>query len=160
MTATLADRGGLTVEASVALAASLDGLSAEMRRRRDYARELLQNIQYIGLIPWGQITTSGSSGALNQPTVMGPRTGWAWDVHRITAAGHTGGTVSVYIDAVADGNQVAVFSAAGVLTFGKGQILVESGHWLIAQAASLTGNATLSCAVTHIAQGYVSDYLL
>ena len=158
MTATLGDGSGLTLEAAASLSASLDGMTAELRKRDRYRQELTQKIRYIGNVPWPQITASATP--LDVPVLMGPRTGWAWDVHRITCVTFTGGTVSVYLDGVADPNQVMIFTSAGVSLIGKAQILVEPGHRLIAQAASLVGNATLSIAVTEIAQDMLSDYLL
>lgn len=157
---TVTPGSGLTLEAAASLSASLDGTTEELRRGRKFRADLLQNIRYIGMIPLPQLTGSGTANAVDVPNLMGPRTGWAWDVHRFTCVTFTGGTVSFYLDGVADGNQVMVFTTAGVSLLGKAQVLVEPGHRLIAAAVNLTGNATMSLGVTEIAQSYLGDYLL
>jgi len=154
---------GLDFEILANLNASLSGLAAELRRSNDRAdrlQEMARSAQYIDHIPLGQITVSGAAGVLDVPNLMGPRTGYFWDVHRYTCSAFTGGTVSVYNGGVADGQQVMVFTSAGVSLVGKAQGIVSPGNRLIAQAAGLSGTATLGIGVTIIRAEYFWDYLL
>ena len=141
------------------LAESVHGLDMAVRRQEAWRWRLAQNIAYIGLIPWGSIAAASTT--LDVPNIMGPRTGQAWDFHRITCTGFSAGAVNIYLDAATTGNEVLIFSAAAVTLVGKAQILVESGHRILAQSnSSFSGTAVLSCSVTQVSQEYLADYLL
>lgn len=148
----------MTVEVDAAFSASVDTFAAQVRRRREYEQGLAQNVQYVSNIPLGQITSSGVP--LDMPNLMGPRTGQCWEIRRITAATFTGGTVSFYRDSVADTNLVYEFTSAGIALLGGGQLILLPGERLVAQAASLTGNATISIGVVQVAQPWLPAYLL
>lgn len=159
MTATQAETGGFDLQILAGLSASINGLSDQMRRQQDEREQLTQNIRYISNIPYGQITTTGV--AYDQPDRMGPRRGFAWDVRRITTTTFSAGTINWYVDAVADNNIVMVFTTAGVSLLGSGQIVIQDGQRLIAQATgSLTGNVSLSIGVVEVAQQWLGAYLL
>jgi hypothetical protein len=152
----------------VRLTASMDAHTIELRRRNDLEQRMRELSQHVSLIPQitlGQLTASvaqpGNQNALDVPNLMGPRTGKAWDIHRYTCSAFTGGTVSIYLDAIADGGQVMVFTAAGVSLVGKNQGFVPAGSRLIAAATGLVGTATLAIGgVVEIDRAWVADYLL
>jgi len=156
------------VEVAGRLIAALSSHEQELRRRNDMdqrKRELAQHVHVIPQITLGQITANvaqpGNQNVLDVPVLMGPRTGYAWDVHRYTCSAFTGGTVSVYLDAVADGQQVMIFTSAGVLLVGKNQGWIPAGSRLLAAATGLTGTATLGIGnVVEIEAEWVWDYLL
>lgn len=145
-------------EAAVKISASLGQATEELRVQNKRYQELANAIRVIAHIPLPLITASNTP--LNQPELMGPRTGYAWEVRRITAATFTGGTVNIYIDGVADSNIVLPFAQAGTTFLGGGQLIIQDGHWLIAQGSTLTGNVSISLGVIEIAQPWLGAYLL
>ena len=160
--------GGLDIDVAAQIFASLDGMTTELRRRNDVDKrqaELSRHVNIIPQITLGQITANvaqpNNQNALDVPNLMGPRTGYAWDVHRYTCSAFTGGTVSVYLDAIADGSQVMVFTAAGVSLVGKMQGYVPAGSRLIAAATGLSGTAILAIGgIVEIDSAWVADYAL
>lgn len=146
------------VQLQVQLTAAVTSLAGELKRANDYQEQLAQNVQYVSNIPLGTITASGVP--LDLPTVMGPRTGQCWEVRRMTAATFSGGTVSFYRDAVADSNLVMEFNTPGIVLLGGGQLILQPGERLVAEAGGLAGVATLSIAVIQIGQPWLPAYLL
>lgn len=116
---------------------SLTAAVAEQNRRRERLALAIHQVP---------IATQGlaASGTIDAPQLWGPRAGFWWDCHRLTAAGFSAGTVAVYKNGVADGNQVAAFQSAGVVTNGKAQCLIGPGDRLIAVGTGITLNTGTS----------------
>jgi hypothetical protein len=154
---------GIDLDVAARLSVSLDGMTAELRRRNDLEqrqRELSRHITVIPQLTCGQLTSSAPA-VLDVPNLMGPRTGFAWDVHRFTCSTFTSGTVSLYLDGVADGGQVMIFTAPGVVLSGKLQGFIPAGSRLVAQAVNLSGTVTLALGgIVEIESAWVSDYVL
>jgi hypothetical protein len=127
-------------------------------------QRLWSQIRPIPGIPVGQITAASTLLAL--PELAGPRTGYWWDVHLLNGATFTGGSVNVYRGAGGltqpDINLVGAFTAAGYLTYGKAQLLIPPGQYLIfGSSSTFTGTANIAVtSVTEIAATALPDYLL
>lgn len=158
------DEGGLSIgaEFAVQLKAGLDGLSRELRLKREKEGRLVQNIHYF-TVPAVPISLTGSApnltGTLNQPTLFGPRTGMMWDVKRITATGYTTGSVNVYLNSTS-GDQVLSFPSVGNNLMGKAQLLLQPNDALVFNATGITGTVAIQIAGIELAASCLGDYLL
>lgn len=169
---TVHDGPALSVDFGAELCAHLGSIRQLMEQERadrlSRAAAKLQLIRPIPLIPVPQITST--NGTADYPELCSPRTGWWWDVHRVTVNTFSAGTVNLYLTAggsgggtggaLADTNQVYAFTTKGTLTFGKGQLLVPASLRLVFSAAGITGNASPAIGVTEIHQSALADYLL
>lgn len=160
MTVTQAESDtGLQLGALLQIQASLETASERLRVQNERYNALAQAIRVIPHIPVGQITST--NGSLNQPELTGPRSGFAWEVRRVTVSTFTAGSVQTFIDSK-DGPQNAVlpFAQAGVNYPGSGNLILENGHWLVFAATTITGNADISLGVIEIDQRWLGAYLL
>jgi hypothetical protein len=150
--------GGISLEVFAGMSASLGQLVAEAAWQREYKRNLIQEIHPFS-VPAQGITLTAGAGTLDQPNLLGPRTGRAWDVRRMSVTGFTAGTVTV-CQTQANADVLAVFSSAGVLLNGKAQLLVNAGDRMIFVASGITGSVTVSIAGIDISATLLGDYLL
>lgn len=151
-----AERG---LEFMATISASLDTVAERLRVQNDRQNQLAQAIRVIAHIPIGQITTT--NGSLNQPELAGPRSGYAWEVRRVTANTFSAGTVQCYVDSnLAPQNLVLPFSQSGVNYPGGGNLILNRGHWLVFGATAITGNADISIGVIEIEERWLAAYLL
>lgn len=146
------------LQIGIELKASIDTLAGEVRKQREDQNRLNQAIAPLPPVTVPQIT--GASGTLDYPDLMGPKTGWAWDIRWISAQTFTAGTVKVYVDNAVDGNLRATFTTAGVTYPGLGPLFLTAGHRLVVAGSGLTGNVTFSFGGFQIAAPYVGAYLL
>jgi hypothetical protein len=150
----------ILADMSVNLSRAVKAIEDQVARNQ----RLWSQIRPIPGIPVGQLTAA--SATLAQPELAGPRSGYWWDVHLINGATFTGGAVNVYRSAGGttqpDINLVGGFPSAGYLTYGKAQLLLAPGQYLIfGSSSAFTGTANISLgSVTEIAATALPDYLL
>jgi hypothetical protein len=119
------------------------------------------------VIPWEACHPVGPQFAINltagagiffQPDLLGPSTGYWWDVRKFSAWGFTAGTVTVFKN-VNGGEQVAQQSTAG-MTQWSGSELLAPDDALIVVAAGITGTVQCVLRAVEIATPWLSEYLL
>jgi hypothetical protein len=148
----------LDVWAKIAVSLETVGVElAEQRRRQD---QLWQAVHEVPI----QTQFIAGNGTIDVPQVLGPSGGYWWDVTRLTAAGFSAGTVTVYKNAVADGNQLPSFPQAGVVTFGRRMLLAPKAR-LVFVTAGITLNAgvpgvSVGGDAIQVASWALPDYLL
>jgi hypothetical protein len=106
-------------------------------------------------------TSLGASGTISQPGTLGPPTGFYWGVRRLTASGFSAGTVTFY-DSSAYGEPLAVVGSAtaGIpQPFGRGEVLLHPGHYLVIVAAAITGSVTIFGAADLLPADFLPRYL-
>jgi hypothetical protein len=157
MTATT-DETFTGIEIMAGLSASIGNLAGQLEIDRESRRKLAQAIHPF-TIPPQPIAVSGGAGSLDQPNILGPRTGKYWDLRRISCTGFSAGTVTVYLSQ-SGAEMVGVFSAAGVLTLGKAHILLGGNDRLYFSAASITGTPVVSIAGLEIDATWIGEYLI
>lgn len=129
--------GGPLLDLWAKIGVRLETLAAETARANDRRDRLSRAIHQVPVAT----QALAASGTIDVPQLWGPSAGFWWDCHRLTAAGFSAGTVAVYKNAVADGNQVMAFQSAGVVTNGKAQVLLGPKDRLIAVGSNITLNA-------------------
>ena len=152
-----ADAAGLQLLASIG--ASLGKVQAELQWQRDRVTSLAQSITPIANIA---APAAYANGIIKSPETLGPKTGQAWIVTRMTAANFTGGSVAVYRDNHnAPQNQIVAFTQAGTYLFGKQQIILIPGQQLVINTASATGGTVMfTIDVLQVALNWLPDHLL
>ena len=130
-------QGGPLLDVRAELGVRLESLTAAVAEQNDRAQRLLQAIHQVPLAT-KQIA---SNGTIDSPQDLGPSGGFWWDVRRVTAAGFSAGTVTVYKNAVVDGNQVLAFASAGVINMGKAHLLLGPKDRLVYVTANITLNS-------------------
>jgi len=144
-------------ELIASLTVAIGGMRDDMRK--DYARkrELSRNIVPLTV----EMTGVTASATVDLPNILGPLTGWYWDIQTMICQGLTAGTISVYHNSSA-GIQWAQFSSNGQLNWGKKQFILASGERLVFVGSSgvpATG-AFISFRGTQIAAPWYGDYAL
>lgn len=100
-------------------------------------------------IPIGaiQIPISAGAGVYQMNDLLMPKAGYMWSVRRLTASGYTAGSVIAYKGgaivggAYTGGGDPFPFSAAGALTIGRGELLLDQGDALVFVATGITLSA-------------------
>jgi hypothetical protein len=138
----------------LSLNASIQANTGELARSRK-RQEALQNNLWI--LDMGNIPMPNPT--LDIPNLLGPVTGQAWSIGRISIFGFTAGSVSVFIDSV-NGNQVDLLSAAGSLKYGKGQLALTAGHRLVFSSTGLTGTPIINVFGVQMAESLLPEYLI
>jgi hypothetical protein len=99
-----------------------------------------------------------ASGILDEPNILGPQRGKAWDIHRIACTGFTAGSVVLQLPNTFD--QLWTFSAAGTQLFGKWQMgIVDPARFYIV-ATGITGTVSINMSGVEIDLPWLGDYLL
>lgn len=128
------------------IGASLGQVASMMRDREDRRTALFRQLHQVPIGPQ-IIPITASAGNLDQVEAFGPKAGYMWSVRRLTTSGYSAGSVAGYKNgtitggALAGGEPVAPFPAAGVLTFGRGELLLDQNDILIFAATGVTLNA-------------------
>jgi hypothetical protein len=136
------------------LSVSIRGLAAELTAQRDRADRKIKAIHPFKVTLPSIITNT----TLDLPDVMGPHDGYAWDVHLVTLnSAFTGGTVILFSGA--GGTQEFVFSQAGMLQYGKGQLVLMPHDRLTLVTAGLAGSAQVTLRGIEIETWLLADYL-
>lgn len=129
--------GGVGFEVFATLGAALGRLTDEMaasrklRGRPGIPPEAITPVY----IPGTPVALSSGAGSLDVPQLYGPTLGRMWDIHSIIAANFTAGTVQVQRNAI---DPAGFFSAAGELTYGKNQQVLQHGDRLTFTASGIT----------------------
>jgi len=159
-----ANGGGPGLQVFAELSANLGRVAQLMQNDVERKQRAWRQIRPITGIPVGQITAAST--LLGSPELAGPRSGFWWDIHLLLGATFTGGAVNVYRSAGGltqpDLNLVGGFTSSGYLTYGKAQLMLAPGQYLVfGSNSTFTGTANLAIAsVTEIAAAAVPDYLL
>jgi hypothetical protein len=148
---------------------SLGKMTAKMER--DYQRRVQYSLAVTPIIidPVPMVLVSAGVYALDPPQLFRPTMGRYWDVHVCTAEGFTAGTVQGRLNIPAGAAQVGgltfPFSAAGQLTYGKGQVLLRgNGDRIVFFASGITlatGFAAplISLRATAVLDPWIGEYL-
>lgn len=131
---------GVLAALGVTLGRIADRLDDQANRRQRLYESLHQ-------VPQGpaQIPINGGAGVLSLPDVFQCKTGYCRSVRRLTASGFTAGSVTTYLNGLLVGGvlvgtpePVAPFPQAGVLTFGRGELLLQQDDTLTFAATGIT----------------------
>jgi hypothetical protein len=120
----------------VELGLSLGRIASSLERQERTAHRLMQALHQVPVGP-SQIPIAAGAGTLVQDPAMGPNTGYYWSVRRLAVWGFTAGVVNVYLNAIG-GELLPPFPAAGVSTFGRGELLLNPNDNLTFQATGIT----------------------
>lgn len=145
---------------------TLGSIESELKAQRDHRERLIRAIHPFKSGPFPVPVTAGAGGLIRGDD-LGPHGGYAWDIHQVIASGFTAGTVTMYsgnppliaIQAGA-GSVEFSFSAAGQLTYGKGQLLLMPGDALAFWASGITGTPQILIHGTEMEVGLVAEYLI
>jgi hypothetical protein len=117
---------------------------AELMEHRERRRaKLFEQLHQVPISP-PQITITSSAGVLASVDLLSPKAGYMWSIRRLTATLFTAGTVLAYKNGFVQGTTavggepVAPFSAAGVLMFGRGELLLDQNDQLVFTASGIT----------------------
>lgn len=138
------------------LAAALDRMDRSDGQTRDSLRRMLWPVPITGP---AMVLTAGA-GTINVPDLLGPHDGYYWDVRRVTVASFTAGTVTAYLNYVADANQLFTYTQPGTLVFGSGSLILSDTDALVFTGSGITGNVTISGQAINVPSSLLSDYLL
>lgn len=153
-------RAGVSVKAGLDVILGKAGRYFDQETSRADLKRLIVPIQITA--PQLNVASGNlvaGAGTLNYPDLLGPHDGFAWDVRRLAAASFTAGTVTAYMDNVADENIICTWTQAGLFTFGTSVILGDSDQ-LVFVAAGITGAVTISGQAIQIPTPLLPDYLL
>jgi hypothetical protein len=163
-----ADAGlGLDVSVFARVGDTLERVAGMMQDREDRRRHLFQQMHQVPITA-PDIPLTGGAGALQMADTLSPKAGFMWSVRRLACSGFTVGTVQVYKNGfvtgtapgVATGGElVAPFASAGVLTFGRGELLLDQNDQLIFSAATITGTIQIGGAADCFERWLLPDYL-
>lgn len=145
------DGGGLDLSVFAQLGAQLGRVAGLMENREQRRARLMEQLHQVPIAP-PDIAISSGSGALASVDPLSPKAGYMWSVRRLTATGFSAGTVLGYKNglvtglgtsaaAAVGGEPVAPFASAGVLTFGRGELLLDQNDQLIFTATGITLNS-------------------
>lgn len=118
-------------------------------------------------VPWeachpapitGQVPIVSGAGTLQQKDLYGPKTGYWWDLRRLSVYGFTAGTVSVYKNN-SFSNPVHVFTAAADQTW-SAALLMGPEDQLIFVAAGITGAVTVEGQAIEVDTSWLPVYLM
>jgi hypothetical protein len=149
------------------LGSILKRMEADASRRAD-----LMNAIYAVEIP-GQIdqVTAGGALVVASPELLGPRSGWFWDVRRVTVSGLASSTETVTIYRGSTGsssdftrqNTITTLSGpTGTYGPGLGALLLRAGQSIVIQGTGLTASENVYTSADAIAvrADYIGAYLL
>jgi hypothetical protein len=143
---------GIGIDLSVfgSIGESLSRVASMMENRENRRRKLFEQLHQVP-ITCPDIAINTGAGVLQMADTLSPKAGYMWSIRRITATGFSAGTVLAYKNGAVIGNganatalggeAVAPFASAGVLTFGRGELLLDQNDQLIWTATGITLNA-------------------
>jgi hypothetical protein len=115
-------------------------LTDELKTHSKHLEDVKSHVIYQHPLDPLQVPLVAGSGTLDLPAQMGPVRGCIWSIRRLTLSGWTGGSVIAYIDGI----DPIPFAAAGMYTFGRGELMLESGQRLVVVASGVTGYVQLN----------------
>jgi hypothetical protein len=153
----------LSLNVAAQLTASIEGLTAAMKREADWR---MRQMTVIRQIPFaGSIAISGGNGALDLPDSMQAKSGFVWGIRRLAVQGYSAGVVTAYRNGVVSavtglnpGEPVLPYPVAAVNTLGKGQLLLMPNDRLCFGAVGVTA-ATGQVSVWGVADCFEAWYL-
>jgi hypothetical protein len=145
------------LELTAQLCASLDGLTAQLRREEQRQQRAAQCVRQIPLAP-PPMALSAGAGIIDSADLLSAKTGFIWSVRRLTVFGFTAGTAVAYMNSQY-GEPVAPYAQAGSATFGRGELLMHPGDRLVITAAGITGNVQVIGAADCFEQWYLPYYI-
>lgn len=122
------------LDVSAQLAVQLGAVADGLKREQEWRRRCSGALQRVTFAT-PQVTGNGT---VDLKDTMGAKTGYIWDVKRLTVNGFTAGSVTAYKNS-ALGEPVAPYPAPAVFTYGKGQLLLGPDERLIFSGAGITG---------------------
>jgi hypothetical protein len=140
---------GIGIDLSVfgSIGESLSRVASMMENRENRRRKLFEQLHQVP-IACPDVPIFSSAGVLQMPDTLSPKAGYMWSVRRLAATGFSAGTVLIYKNGAVIGNganatalggeAVAPFASAGVLTFGRGELLMDQNDQLIITASNIT----------------------
>jgi hypothetical protein len=138
---------GLDLSVFGTIGEQLSRVASMMENREKRRAKLFQQLHQVP-ITCPDIPINSSAGVLQMPDTLSPKAGFMWSIRRLAATGFSAGTVLIYKNGFVTGtgaNATAVggeavgpFASAGVLTFGRGELLLDQNDQLIITATSIT----------------------
>jgi hypothetical protein len=134
---------GLSLDLTAQLAVSLDNLAGAIDRDM---RARQRQMEVIRQIPFaGAIGIAGGVGVYDQPDALQAKTGYIWDIRRLTVNGFSAGTVTAYRNGAMNpatglnpGEVLVPYPAAAVNTFAKASMLLMPGDRVCFGATGIT----------------------
>jgi hypothetical protein len=142
------------LEITAQLVASIDSLTAQMQRQEDQRQRQSQVIRQVPITA----PQANAAGLIDSPDLLAVKTGYYWSIRRLTLSGFTAGTCVVYRSSPF-GEPLVPVQAAGVFTFGRGEMLLNPGDRLVVQATGITGYVQLNGAADCFEQWYLPHYI-
>jgi hypothetical protein len=146
---------GPSLDVWASFTASIDRVQRELAWQRDRVQRRIVALQPVKVtVP--PITTNTT---LDVPDLLGPKDGYVWDLHLvILAASFTGGTVTMLSGG--GGTIEFQFSQAGMLQYGKAQLVLMPHDRLTFTTAALAGTAQLFLRGVQMELDQLPDYLI
>jgi hypothetical protein len=159
---------GLDIEASASLGIQLGRIANSLERSLADQQRAQRSVMYIPIKPHSNTVTAGAVTILSHESDLGPRTGYAWAVQRLTVGGlSSGDSVSVYkgppVSVTADPTMLVqlltnttptwVPGRTGLVLF-PGDTIVVTGTGLQATTVTLQGD------VIQLEQWIVPEFML
>lgn len=145
----------LEVSLTAELVAALNRNADELQQQREQRWRNRGALQRIFMASRQSVNAND---VIDQPDALMAKTGYWWDIRRLTITGFTAGTITVYRNANG-GEPVAPFAQAGMFTFGKGEVLLHPGDRLVAVGVSTTGTWQMWGEATSVEAWYLPEYL-
>jgi hypothetical protein len=162
----MTEGGGFGV-AAVAVASMGRNMTAGQGDRQ-VARQFGQAHQIpIGAI---QVPVTAGAGVYQMNDLLMPKAGYMWGIRRLSASGYSAGSVIAYKGGFvaggtySGGGEPFPFSAAGVATIGRGELLLDQGDALIIVCTGITlsagfGGVQINGAADCFERWLLPDYL-
>ena len=164
------DTSGPGLDVSVEFLASIDASLGEMTRQMadqaDRYWNLNQFIYPIEIPAQQGKVTGGGALTIASPELLGPRSGWFWDVRRISVSGLASSSeiVNIYrgstgsaVDAVANSYLSSITGPEGAYAPGLGAAMLRANQSIVVTGSSLTASELVT--VTYDAIAVHADYL-
>jgi len=145
------------------MTSALDRNNAALERERLWREKqatVIRQVPFAGGIP-----IAAGVGFYDQPDSLQAKTGYIWDIRRMTITGFSAGQVIAYRNGVMNpqtglnpGEQLVPYSAPATNTFSKGSMLLMPGDRVCFGATGITA-ATATVSVYGVASCFESWYL-
>lgn len=150
----------LELDLGAELIAAVNANTKALEREQQHRQKIMQAIRQLPLIAPQAVTVNGVLG-IDSPDNLKAKTGWYWDIKRLTLTGWSAGTVTVYLNGAlsAPGEPIEFFATPGRQVYGKGHQLMHPDDRLIVIGTGITGFVQLNGAVTAVEAWYLPQYL-
>lgn len=144
----------IEIDIGAQLVASLETMAAKLDRDERHRQKMTQAIRQIPIAA----PQANAAGLIDYPDLLAVKTGYYWGIRRLTFSGFTAGTCVVYRNSII-GEPLLPVQAAGVFTFGRGEMLLSPGDRLVVSTASITGYVQMNGAADCFEQWYLPYYI-